>query len=464
MNVTRHLLLGPAFMLALTACSLTPAYERPNVTVPVQWDEIASSRHVSVGGDAERIKDDWWTRFESDELNQLMSEALAFNHDVAAATARIAQARASAMGARSRLIPDVTVSVAATRDRQTGNGRAISTTSDETALTVGYELDLWGGSLAGTYAAKARVAASQYDRDALRLVLQAEVASTYFQALAIKDRLAIAQSNLQSARQLMSLVETRFKYGGVSGLDVAQQRTTLLGIEADVPALAQELNETQNALAILIGRPPQGFRIQGESLNELELPTINAGQPAELLERRPDIRSAEASLIAANADIGAARAALFPGLSISASATTGWLTGNGGTLTSLAGQLMQVLFDGGSLRADVAFNKAARQELVEIYAQTWLDSLQEVQDSLYAISNAHIRAILLEQMAGEAREAYRLAAVRYQAGSDDLLSLLTSQQSLLNAEDSLKQAQLTIYSATSNLFKALGGGWDPVIT
>jgi NodT family efflux transporter outer membrane factor (OMF) lipoprotein len=293
------------------------------------------------------------------------------------------------------------------------------------------------------------------------MVLQADVASTWFQWLALNDRLEIARENERAAEELLRLVTVRFDKGAVSALDVAQQRTTLLNIKAQIPALEQSRTETRNALAVLLGQTPQSFEVPGGDLDALALPQISAGQPAQLLLRRPDLRGAEADLIAANADIGAARAALLPSVELSASTTAlGLLDGGSSTLSSIAASLAQTLFAGGRLRSQVALSEATRSELVENYAQAILTSLQEVENALSAVDTGARREDLLAQTAAQAREAYRLASVRYESGAQDLLTVLDSLRSRLSADDSLVQARLVRYQTSVDLVKALGGGWE----
>src|SRR3954471_4169415 len=316
MNTKLKALLASSVLIpALAACSLTPAYTRPDVQMPAQWDRSGEGR----GGDV--VAAGWWKRFGNAELDELIAQSLAANHDLAAAVSRIEQARAQSKIARSALAPTVGASASASRDRrETKNARVSDNTSTQALLSVNYELDLWGGNAANAKAADARLKATVYDCDAIELVLQADVAANYFQILALKDRLAIARKNLDAAQQLLSLVQVRADNGAATALDVAQQRTTLLNIQAEIPSLEQSLGQTQTALAVLLGRAPQGFAVRGQSLAEVKLPAVDAGQPAALLERRPDIRTAEARLIAANADIGAARAALYPSINLSAAA------------------------------------------------------------------------------------------------------------------------------------------------
>lgn len=444
----------PALLLlsiSLAGCALTPTYQRPAMALPAQWEQ--ADRQAST----ETLSGAWWQRFGSSELDALMSQAMAANHDLAAAVSRIEQARASATISGAALLPSATVSASASRNRADGN----SSDSDKSLLTVSYEIDLWGGNRARSQAAEARIEASRHDRNAVALVLQSDVASNYFQILALQDRLDIARSNLTAARELLTLVQTRFDNGAVGALEVAQQRTSVLNIEAQIPTLEQSLKVTRNALAVLLGKPPQGFTVSATSLRSLTLPGLAASQPASLLERRPDIRKAEASLIAANADIGAARAALYPGLDLSASAgLSGLLSGGSSTVTSLAASLSQTLFAGGQLRAQVRLSEATRQELVENYAQSVLTGLQEVQDSLIKVDTNARAASLRGQAVSEATEAYRLARLRYEAGAEDLLTVLDSQRTRLDAEDSQIQSELARYTAVTSLFKALGGGWQ----
>ncbi|GFE87517.1 RND transporter [Steroidobacter agaridevorans] len=457
MNMSTYLkrAVAVAVLGVLAGCSLTPTYERPSADLPESWVDQA----VAATSDS---PSEWNDLFKDAELQQLMSEALAANHDLAAAATRIEQAKATAKMASSRLVPYATMSVGGSRQKELNGARSLAS-SDDSQLSVSYELDLWGGNRANVQAAAARVAAREYDMESTRLVLQADVASYYFQTLALKDRLAIAQKNLEAARSLMSLVEVRYDKGAASGLDVAQQRTALLNIEAEVPQLQQSLTETQSALALLLGRVPQDFTVRTETLADTQLPSIAAGQPGDLLQRRPDVRAAEADLVAANADIGVARAALYPNMELSATGVvTNWLTGGSASVASLAASLTQVLFDGGELRGQVQLADASRRELVETYLQTVLTSVKEVNDSLSAVSTADQRTLLLTQTVEQAQLALRLATTRYQAGSDDLLTVLESQTSQLNAEDSLVQAKLTRVNASITLFKALGGGWSAI--
>jgi outer membrane protein, multidrug efflux system len=448
-----------AVLLGLAGCTLAPAYERPAVELPPRWEGSAATPQDAAAQDGDAR---WWHDFGSGELDALMGQALAANHDLGAAIARIDQARAAATIARAPLFPTVGATVDASRNRvDTSRAPAVTINGDQALLSASYELDLWGGNRAASSAASARLAASQADRDSVALVLQSDVAANYFTYLALRDRLDIASRNRDAAAELLKLVEVRFDNGAASALDVAQQRTTLLAISATIPPLEQSLRETRHALAVLLGRPPEGFSVQGRSLAQLTLPVVHTPPPVQLLERRPDVRTAEQSLIAANADIGAARAALLPSLGLSASAglTNAMTGGVSGTVSTIAASLAQTIFAGGRLRAGVAFTEAVERELTESYVQSVLNGLREVEDSLSGVETQQRRSDLLAQTAQQARESYRLARIRYDAGADDLVTLLDSQRSQLLAEDGLVQAELARYTAAVSLYKALGGGW-----
>lgn len=402
----------------------------------------------------------WWAAFGSAELDTLVREALIANNDVAMAAARIDQARATARAAGADRWPEATAAVTGSTSRREADGRTVRTDTGEATLNVDAEVDLWGRKSAAARAAGARLSASEYDRADVELSLQAEVAANYFSALALRDRLRIAEANRDAAERLMALVQVRFDNGAATALDIAQQRTTLLGIEAGIPALRQSLRESLSALAVLLGREPSGFDVQGAGLNGLKLPPAAQTQALGLLERRPDVRSAEARLAAAGADVKEARAALYPSLGVSVSAGVDGLLGGGtGLVSSVLASLTQTLFDGGKRRSGLAGTEAAHREVAANYAQTVLNAKREASDSLSALANQGERAAVLGQAVDQAREARRLALLRYEAGAEDLLALLDSQRSLLDAEDALVQTQALRYDAAADLFVALGGGW-----
>lgn len=437
----------------VAACSMTPDYATPAVTVPPAWE----ASPVAAPGDYGAA---WWRSFGSAELTDLVEQALRANQDLAAAGQRVAQARAALRAAGAGESVTVDASGAASRRNSITDGDGTLGTTSSGSLRAAYELDLWGANAAATEAARQGVAGARFDREAAALVVQADVVDAYVQALARKDRLRIARENLDAARQTLGLVQVRVTEGLSAPLDLAQQEASVATIEAGIPALEGQLRATETALAVLTGRPPQGFRIRGESLAELTLPAPDPGQPAALLTRRPDIRAVEADLRAANADIGAARAAFLPAVNVSlGSSLSGFASGGTTTLLDLASGLAAPIFSGGRLEGALDGARAREQELAAGYRQTILTAFKDVEDALTDADASARRTRLLAVAADRAREATRVAREQYVAGAGDFLSVLDSQRSQLSAEDSLVQAEADRFAAGTALFRALGGGW-----
>lgn len=437
--------------LMLAACSMVPDYKRPGIETPAAW-----SRSDAAG--AQAVSAEWWKNFGDPELDTLMAAALETNLDIVSALARIDQSQGALRASGATLLPSVSGS-------GSGASRAIDGgPSRETysfGISASYALDLWGRYRAQSQSARSTLDATVFDRDATRLMVQSQVATVYFNILNAKDRLAIAEESLAAARETNRIAEARYNAGSTSALDIAQQRNNIATIEAGIPPLERDLAANSHALAILLGRAPQGFAVTGSGTAHLALPVIATAQPAALLERRPDIRRAEAQLIAANADIGAARAAFFPSLDISASATRSFATAMPAeTATSLAASLLAPIFSGGSLEGNLQSATGRQAELAANYQKTVLTSFGEVEDALASADANARREALLTIAAAEARRAYDVSEARYRAGASDLLSVLDAQRNWLSARDSAAQARLNRYSSAVDLYVALGGGWE----
>ena len=440
-----------ALALAMLAgCSLVPEHVRPAVETPAAWQ-------MADAANAQAASAEWWKRFGDPELDALMTAALGANFDIVAALARIEQSRGALRAAGAPLLPAVSgSSSAASRASDFGPSREEASLG----LSASYALDLWGRYRAQRRSARAALDATLFDSEATLLLVQSQVATTYFAALNARDRLTIAAESLTAARETYRIAEARYRAGSTSALDIAQQRNNIAAIEAGIPPLERELAANRHALAILLGRAPQGFTIAGGGTGHLTLPEIATGQPAALLERRPDIRRAEAQLVAANADIGAARAAFFPSLDISASATRSFATGlPAETASSLAASLLAPIFSGGSLEGSLQSARGRQAELAAAYQKTVLTSFAEVEDALIGADSHARREAFLTEAAFEARRAYDLSQARYRAGASDLLSVLDAQRNWLAARDSAAQARLARLSSAVDLFVALGGGW-----
>lgn len=439
----------------LSGCSLIPDFDRPATTIPTGWSEAAASSPTAIARD-------WWTGFNSAELNSLMAEALANNNDLNAAIQRVEQARATLRSTSSTLLPNVNASGnAGWQSIDPPNASRESDSTGNAGLTVGYELDLFGLNRASVEADRNRLLGSEFSRDATALIVMADVAKWYFNVLNLEERLDIADRNLDSAREVLRVVQARFDAGATTALDVSQQKSDLASAEARRAAVELQLKTARSALAVLVGKPPQNLTVAAKDLRTLTVPDIAAGQPSELLERRPDIRGAESSLMAANADIGAARAAFFPRLNIGLDAgIAATPIGDPATTTlSILSGLVAPIFSGGRLEGNLAFTEARRAELVETYRKTILVSFKDVEDALASVKISQQRETSLETAMNEARKAYDLSKQQYDVGSIDFQTLLNAQQALLLTEDNYIQTKNERLAAAVDLYKALGGGW-----
>jgi NodT family efflux transporter outer membrane factor (OMF) lipoprotein len=450
----------PLILLLTTACATTSPVLAPQVGTPAGWSEPATA-------DAAAVSADWWQRFGSAELQTLADEALAGSPDLAIAVERVRQAEAQVRVAGASLFPQVDVAASSsartTRDRSTNS--SVRTEGAGTTLSASYELDLWGRNAAGVSSAEASLRAAGFDRETARLTLIAGVASAYFEVLSLRGRIANGRDNVAIAERVLQVVSARARNGIASPLDVARQEATLLSQRAALLPLEQQERQTLAALAILLGRVPEGFEVQARGLAELSVPSISPGLPAELLVRRPDLSSAEAQLLASNANLAAARAALLPSIQLTGSAgvASGALLGflSGSTATAaLAASVLQPIFDGGRLRGQVSLAESRERELVETYRKAILSAFADVESALAAATRLQQREALQVQVEARSREALRLAEVRYREGADDLLTVLDAQRTLFDTQDQLAQVRLDRLDAAVALFKALGGGWQ----
>ena len=439
----------------LCGCSLAPEYRRPEAVAPKQWKhESPVSASVST-----EVSANWWKLYGSTELDRLIAEALNSNMDLAAAGQRISQFRAQAKIAGAPLWP--AVGAAGGFDyadsTQAGSGSGIW----QGRWTLSYEVDLWGGLRAARDAARANADTARFTFDALRLVVMGDVAQSYFAILGLKERKRIADENLKNISEVLDIIISRFEEGAASALEVAQQRTERANAAASVAALDQQIAQSENALAILLGRAPQQFNVAGYSLQPILIPKAQPSEPATLFDRRPDIRSAEAGLIAAQADIGIARAAFYPRLQLGADNifTAATMSQPAGIAVALASSLSQPIFQGGRLEGELERTLARRNELVETYHKTILTAYREVEDALVLGNQSTLRRDKFTLSVRSAKDAYELARDRYLAGATDYQTLLNVQRSLLNAQDSEVQAHVDVLSSSVLLFKALGGGW-----
>ena len=447
-------------LLACTSCALRPP-EPVVPTAPGAFDN-------GTGAVANWPGKDWYHGFRSAALDALVDQAANSNLDLAAATARVAQADDRARQAGAAILPSV--DALGNGNFLAGHSRAGSAHElDWSALlSASYEVDFWGKHRATANAARFLGSAARADRDTLALTTLAGVANAYFEVLSLRERLRIAQSNLDAARGLLEVVQARFTAGAADPLQLAAQRAVLAAAQLAIPDLRQRATEALTALALLVGQPPEDFRVADASMDTLAEPQVAPGLPVELLTRRPDLYTAEANLRAADADLVAARAALLPTLTLTAAgglqnpamnAAVIALTGTGPGINLGAG-LTQSIFDGGRLRAVRDETRAHDTELLAAYRHAILAALVDVENALSALHNLDAAREFQQQSLAQSQLAFDGAQQRYREGAGDFQSVLESQRTLYTARDQFSQYRLARLQALVALCKALGGGWE----
>nr|WP_210349904.1 efflux transporter outer membrane subunit [Bradyrhizobium diazoefficiens] len=446
------------------ACVLTQDLPDPAVDVPALYKYAGKA-------DAPPTLD-WWRSFRSTELTQLMEEAQTVNLDIAAAVSRIVEADAQARQAGAALLPSLSGTGQETYSRTSGSSASGLTNGGrevvnyQASLSASYQLDFWGQNRDALQTAEETANANRFDRDTVALTTLAAVANAYFEVLSSQDRLRTAQRNIASAQRILDAIRERRKAGTGTDLDVAQQESVLANQKALVPPLRQTLDQNANALAVLVSRPPESVRLAGGSLDRIAIPRVTPGLPSELLTQRPDIRRQEAQLASATANIGNARAQFFPTIQ---------LTGNGGYQSSalvslfqphaaffqLVGSATQPIFDGGKILGNFEYAKARQDELLQTYRKTIVQAFTDVDNALFSIKQTTIKLQLQRDVVNASRRAFDLAEQQLRAGTADIVTVLNTQLTLFQAEDTLAQAQLARLLAIVSLYQALGGGWEP---
>ena len=459
---SRAVALGGLLCTALAACSVGPVYQRPNIAPPLEWRDAPRAADAPAPVWPES---NWWHALGSPQLDDLIAEAERSNDDLAGAIARVREADAQVRIAGAPLFPTLDLSADAARERVQVSGagpRVINSFSPQ--ITARYELDFWGKNRALRNAARAAALASRFDRETVALTVVSSVANTYFQALEYRDRIQVAQQNLQNGEKILHGLELEQSAGTATGLDVAQQATAVALLEAALPPLRQQFRQSVYALAVLIGKTPESIDVTAGSLTDLSSPAVVAGLPSELLSRRPDVAEAEQQLIAANANITAARAALFPNIALTASGgyASSMLTSlisPANRVYALSGGLTQPIFHGGALHAQVTYSEARYTELLTTYHKTVLTAFGDVESALVAVRQTADHEARQRDAVAKARRAYDFAQAQRSAGTVNILTVLNTENALFSAQDTMIQAQYSHLVALIDLFTALGGGW-----
>jgi multidrug efflux system outer membrane protein len=470
----------------LTACAVGPNYKRPTVDVPVTYrtapaessstsgaPQAAQSGQVTTTESktqsaAQSLGDQkWWEVFQDTELQGLIRTALKNNYDVRIAATRVLEAQAQLGITRADQYPNLGVggNVNSQKSSKIGPIPGYEMTQGEVTASAGWTPDFWGKYRRATEGARANLLANHWAQKEVMVTLVANIASAYFQLRQLDLELEISRSTLESRRGSLKLTQTLEQHGINSLLDVRQSEQLVYTAATQVPDFERQIAQQENAISILIGNNPGDVRRGLKLTEQPHAPEVPAGIPSALLERRPDIRQAEQTLINANAQIGVARAAYFPQISITGTGgyesptLTNLFTGPAG-IWSLVGSVSQPIFEGGRLKNNVRLAEAQRRQMLLTYQQTIQGAFRDVSNSLVAYRKDREFRIQQEQLVASAQDAARLSEVRFKAGTADYLEVLTNETNSFSAELTLAQAQGNELVSLVQVYQALGGGWE----
>lgn len=452
-------------LIVMAACAVGPNYHRPVVQTPSVYRDL--SENPQAQAQAASFADlPWWQVFQDPQLQELIRTALKENYDLQLATERITAARAQVTITRSNQFPQVQGNA----NFSGGKDTATRSKFNFLGLTAdaAFQLDLFGRLRRATEAARAQLLATQDARNTVVLTLVSDVASDYFQLLDLDLQLRITHDTVKTQEESVKLTQLRLEHGVATKLDVLQAQQVLDSANAQIPDLERQIGQEEDAISILLGHYPENVQ-RGRPLAEQPLPPeVPAGMPSSLLERRPDIREVEQELIAANAEIGVAKAAFFPQISLTGSG--GGAFGRSTLFSSLmssqtgiwsyGAQLSQPIFTGGGLRGNLRLAESQhRQELIA-YQQVIQLAFRDVSDALIGYQKLHEVRVAQEITVKDLQDTVDTSLVRYRGGITTYLEVLDGQRSLFNAEISLAQARGSEYQSLIQLYKALGGGWQ----
>lgn len=441
-----HISLLFSFIL-LASCSLTPKYQTPKLLLADTWSSNTPAIETST-----TVSDLWWQAFGSDELNTLLAEGLSNNFTLEAAAHRIGQALGNAQVTGASRFPTLGINGSYIRDKD-----STKNVKDWTGA-ASYEIDFWGKNQALFNSSNELAKATALDYQTARITLSATIVDTYFQILSLDDRIELAQKIASDSEKTLTLIQTQASLGSSSNLEVAQQRNAMQTFQSAVPTLQQQRQQALYQLAILTGRTPETFLIKQKGLASIHLPHPKTAIPSDIITHRPDIAAAEARLKSANFDIGVARAAFLP--SVSLTSLLGNNVMNGNPLWNLTGTLTMPIFEGGALTGQLKVDNAHSRELVATYKETILEALVDVESQLVALDKLQQTYHIDLQAEQSAKEAANLARIRYRLGNTDFLTILTIERTLYQSQDTALQTKLLVLQSSVNLFRALGGGFN----
>jgi NodT family efflux transporter outer membrane factor (OMF) lipoprotein len=459
--------------LLLAACSQMPTYEVPSTSPPARYAESVPGWMAAAPADA-LSRGPWWELFGDTQLNALTAKVVVANQTIASARAAVEQSQALVREQRAAWFPTVDLTAGASRS---GRGGSSSTTSSSSTaagrasndftlgLGASWEPDVWGRVSAGVSSAEATAQASAADLAAATLSAQAGFVTDYLSVREADAEIAILKTTIDGYQRALQITQNRYAAAIAQKSDVLQAQTTLANAQADLAALVQTRAQFAHALAVLAGEPPATFALPAGPWNADAVPAIPVGIPSELLQRRPDIASAERRVAAANAEIGVARSAWFPSITLSANAgqsaaRLGDLFDASATTWSFGLAVAETLFDAGLRNAQVAAARAAWSGTVADYRQTVLAAFQGVEDQLSAADSLHQQQTLRRTASEAADQTEQQMLNRYREGIVAYTDVVTAQVTALSARRSLLQVTLARQTAAVQMISALGGGWN----
>jgi outer membrane protein, multidrug efflux system len=460
----------------LTGCAVGPDYHPPSADIPPAWQPTAPWQEA-VPSDT-LLKGKWWELFQDPQLNPLVEQALDSNQNLRVAAARLEQARDQLTIARSALFPSIDLGASASRTKNSAN-RPLASYSFSNQSTVqndfrigpgvNWEIDLFGRVRRQVEGARASAQQAQADFENTRLTLMAELATDYFSLREADAEIDVVRSSLELERGALAFVSSRHELGFATGLDLAQQQALLEAAAAQLELLQNQRAQFEHAIATMIGTPAPSF-VLAPAASVPPLPTVPVGLPSDLLQRRPDVASAERAMAAANARIGVARAAYFPIIDLApglGAPSLGWestalanLVAAPSRIWSIGLSASQKLFDAGATRANVHFADADYNAAVATYRQTVLTAMEEVENGITGLTSLERARVQADASVRSAQKAFDIASERYKGGVDTYLDVITAQQTLLTNRRQAAQIQGQQFATAVYLVKALGGGWS----
>jgi len=461
----RNRILVIILALFAVSCTVGPDYKRPAVDVPTGW-RLSEKEAQDLAQTA------WWEQFKDPILNNLIATALRENKDLMIAAARIEEYAGRYGVVRSDFFPQVGATGQYSReqitersDNRPAPGYKTNTDLYAANLNASWEIDLWGRIRRSTEAAQAQLLATEEARQGVILSLVSSVAAAYINLRDLDRQVEISKSTAKSRGESYALFQDRFKGGVISDLELSQNRSQYEEALASIPPLEKAVTQQENGLSVLLGRNP-GPILRGKTIDALSLPPIVAGMPSDLLERRPDIRQAEQTLVAANAQIGVAKAAYFPAISLTGA--YGYASGDLSDLFKGPSRAWQYsapvtmpIFTAGKIAGGVKAAEAIQQQALISYQQTIQNAFREVDDALTNQAQTAKQLAAQKSQVDSLRQYASIARMRYDNGYTDFLTVLDAERSLFNAELAYTQTKGALYLAMINLYKAMGGGWVP---